>query len=97
VVFLVAFFLPVPMLAGADNPLWFYLAGLFHLPSSLLFPQFYAAAAQWVPESSMLSLLVPCVLVALAQLLLVAVVLRLLGILQARLSSNTSLERTRER
>ena len=40
---LVAFFLvglvaPVPLFSGADNPMWFYLAGLLHLPSSLLFP-----------------------------------------------------------
>jgi len=74
--FLVALFAPVPMFAGADNPLWFYLAGLLHFPSSLLFPVLYDATARYVRDSSIESIAIPCALIALMQFLLIAVLLK---------------------
>jgi hypothetical protein len=74
--FLIALYARPPIFSGADNSLLFYLAGLLHLPSSLLFPVLDSAAIQAAPGSGFESMLFPCVIVALLQFLLIAILLR---------------------
>ena len=70
--FVFSFFVP----AGADNPLWFYLAGLLHLPSSLLFPLLDRPTLQLLPGVVVDGFLFACCVVAFLQFSLLVVLFR---------------------
>jgi len=74
--FLIGFFSPVPMFAGADNQLWFYLAGLLHLPSSLLFTVLYRTEFQLLPGVIVDGFWFACGVVAFMQFLLLVVLVK---------------------
>jgi hypothetical protein len=75
-VFLIVFVAPVPVFVGADNPSLFYLGGILHLPSALLFPILDRATTQLMPESAAASLMMSCSVIALSQFFLIAVLVR---------------------
>jgi hypothetical protein len=75
-VLLIAFVAPVAVFVGADNPSWFYLGGILHLPSSLLFPILDRVTTQLMPESTAASFITSCSVIALSQFCLIAVLVR---------------------
>ena len=66
----------IPAFRGADNPLWFYFAGLLQLSSSLLFVPLFRPTVQLVPGLVVSGFAFAVAVVVALKFLLIALLIR---------------------